>query len=53
MYFDDTTSRDILLLLMQIYKVYSRPKIDASPINSDHYQSIIAKVFLGFTDRMA
>lgn len=50
MYFDDTTSRDILLLLMKIYKVYIRPKIEASPTNSDHYQSTIDKVFLGFID---
>lgn len=53
MYFDDITSRDILLLLMQMYKVYNRPKTEASPINNDHYQSILAKVFLGFIDGMA
>lgn len=52
MYFDDTTSIDILFLLMQIYKVYIRSKTEACPVNSDDYQSIITKGFLGFTDGM-
>lgn len=45
-YYDDTTSREI-------FEEYIRPKTEGSPINSDHFQSIITKVFLGFIDGMA
>lgn len=40
-------------LFMQIHRDRIRPKFEASPINSDHFQSIIAKVFLGYINGMA
>ena len=38
--------------LCKCVKFNIRPKTEAHPINSDHYQSIIAKVYLGFIDGM-
>lgn len=39
-------------LFRKIQREYTRPNTEASTINSDHFQSITAKVFLGFISEM-
>lgn len=39
-------------LFRQIQREHTRPNTETSTINHDHFQSITAKVFLGFINEM-